>query len=123
MTAPTRTRLPAAASIPNSRASFAWREALTLLAILGLAWFLRARYLADIPRYTDEVNEVQAAIDIAHGKTYPLVSGTKHIGALFDYLLAGAVIGLGRYPDLPRQLALAVGLLTVPAAYGYARYL
>lgn len=98
-------------------------EAATLFGIVLFAWFLRMRYLADIPRYTDEVNEVQAAISIAHGTARPLVSGTKHIGALFDYLLAGGILLLGRYPDLPRQLALLVGLLTVPLTYGYARHL
>ena len=59
-------------------------EAIIFTGILLCAWGLRARYLGDVPRYTDEVNEVQAAIDIARGRMYPLVSGTKHVGALFD---------------------------------------
>jgi hypothetical protein len=40
-----------------------------------LAVLLRAQYLADIPRYTDEINEITPAFDIVRGTSLPLVSG------------------------------------------------
>lgn len=88
-----------------------------------VALLLRARNLSDIPRYTDEINEILPAIDIAQGYILPLVSGPKHIGAFFDYLLAAAIRLFGKSPDLPRLVVLATGLATVVLTYGYARAL
>jgi len=88
-----------------------------------LAVLLRAQYLADIPRYTDEINEMQPAFDIVRGSSFPLMSGPKHIGALFDYILAGAMLLFGRSPDLPRTVVLIASLATVIVTFGYARSL
>lgn len=99
------------------------RELALLVGVMLVAFVLRARLLSDVPRYTDEVNEIQAAIDIARGRSLPTVSGTKHVGAFFDYLLAAAILAFGRSPDLPRQVVLAAGLATVLLTYGYARSL
>jgi len=81
------------------------------------------QYLTDIPRYTDEINEITPAFDIVRGTSFPLVSGPKHLGALFDYVLAGAMLLFGRSPDLPRAVVLVAGLVTVLLTYGYARTL
>jgi 4-amino-4-deoxy-L-arabinose transferase-like glycosyltransferase len=97
---------------------------LVVLAAIGLgAFWLRAQHLSDIPRYTDEINEILPAFDIARGRSFPLTSGPKHIGAFFDYMLAGAILVFGRSPDLPRQVVFVAGLVTVLLAYGYARSL
>ena len=56
-----------------------------------LTVLLRVQYLSDIPRYADEINEITPAFDIVRGTSFPLVSGPKHLGALFDYVLAGAM--------------------------------
>ncbi len=96
---------------------------LLMLAVGLLAVVLRVRYVADIPRYTDEINEITPAFDIVRGTSFPLMSGPKHIGALFDYILAGAMLVFGRSPDLPRMVILVAGLITVLVTYGYARSL
>jgi 4-amino-4-deoxy-L-arabinose transferase-like glycosyltransferase len=84
---------------------------------------VRIQHLTDIPRYADEINEITPAFDIVRGTSFPLVSGPKHLGALFDYVLAGSMLVFGRSPDLPRGLVLVAGLLTVLMTYGYARAL
>ncbi len=105
----------------GSRRHFVALVALTAIVLVAL--LLRARLLTDIPRYTDEINEIIPAFDIARGRSLPLTSGPKHIGALFDYVLAGAMLVFGRSPDLPRLVVLVAGLATVVLAYGYARSL
>jgi 4-amino-4-deoxy-L-arabinose transferase-like glycosyltransferase len=93
------------------------------LGIGLLTVVLRVQHLTDIPRYTDEINEITPAFDIVRGSSFPLVSGPKHLGALFDYILAGAMLLFGRSPDLPRIVVLVAGLITVAMTYGYARSL
>jgi 4-amino-4-deoxy-L-arabinose transferase-like glycosyltransferase len=96
-----------------------------ILALMtGLfAVVVRVQYLSDIPRYADEINEIAPAFDIVRGTSLPLMSGPKHIGAFFDYLLAGAMLLFGRSPQLPRVVVLVAGLATVLVTYGYARSL
>lgn len=94
-----------------------------LVAVSLLAFGNRVQHLTDIPRYTDEINEILPAFDIVRGTRFPLVSGPKHIGALWDYLLAGGFIVFGRSPDLPRVMILLAGLATLAVAFGYARAL
>jgi 4-amino-4-deoxy-L-arabinose transferase-like glycosyltransferase len=101
----------------------AYGHPVLLLAVGVLAVALRVRHLTDIPRYTDEINEIMPAFDIVRGISFPLMSGPKHIGALFDYVLAGAMLVFGRSPDLPRSVVLVAGLLTIAVTYGYARSL
>src|SRR5215204_52454 len=93
------------------------------LGIGFLAIAVRAQHLTDIPRYTDEINEILPAFDIVRGRSFPLMSGPKHLGALFDYVLAGAMVVFGRSPELPRTVVLGAGLLTVLLTFGYARAL
>jgi len=94
-----------------------------LLGITTVAVINRVDHLADIPRYTDEINEILPAFDIVRGSRFPLVSGPKHIGAFWDYLLAGGMLVFGRSPDLPRTMILAAGLATLVLTYSYARFL
>ena len=82
-----------------------------LVALLTVA--LRLQYLTDIPRYTDEINEITPAFDIVRGTSFPLVSGPKHLGSFFDFVLAGAMLVFGRSPDLPRVVILIAGAATV----------
>ena len=88
-----------------------------------MAFGNRIQHLADIPRYADEINEILPAFDIARGTRFPLMSGPKHIGAFWDYILAGAMLVFGRSPDLPRLLIMVAGLGTVALTFGYARSL
>jgi 4-amino-4-deoxy-L-arabinose transferase-like glycosyltransferase len=120
-----RPSVPTSAVAAPSWAALAAAYAFPVLLVLisGVAFWDRFQYLQDIPRYTDEINEILPAFDIARGKSFPLMSGPKHIGALWDYILAGAMIVFGRSPDLPRLLIFAAGLGTLAATYGYARSL
>ena len=93
------------------------------IGIAALTILVRVQYLSDIPRYLDEINEITPAFGIVRGTSFPLVSGPKHLGAVFDYVLAGAMFVFGRSPDLPRAVVLSTGLLTVLVTYGYARAL
>ena len=113
-------RRPALLALPR------WRVLAYVALVAGLllvALVLRLRWLGDIPRYTDEVLEVMSATDIAQGNIRPLVSPSKHIGAYFNYLIAGVIVVGGKSPDLPRYVVLATGLATVLLTYGYARRL
>ena len=94
-----------------------------LLGAITIAITNRLSHLTDIPRYTDEIAEIVPAFDIVRGQRFPLVSGPKHIGAHWDYLLAGGMLVFGRSPDLPRMMILAAGLATLALTYGYARSL
>ena len=93
------------------------------IGVAVLTVMVRVQYLSDIPRYLDEINEIAPAFGIVRGTSSPLVSGPKHLGALFDYILAGAMLVFGRSPDLPRAVVLGTGVLTVLLTYGYARTL
>ena len=93
------------------------------IAVTVLAVLVRIQYLSDIPRYLDEINEITPAFGIVRGTSFPLVSGPKHLGAFFDYILAGAMLVFGRSPDLPRAVVLSTGLVTVLITFCYARTL
>ena len=107
-------------ALPNTVTTI---DGLALLGLLLIAAIIRYRWLSDIPRYTDEVNETMSAIDIARGHTLPLVSPTKHVGAYFNYLLAAVTLVSGKAPELPRLTVFVSGLATVALTYGYARRL
>src|SRR5688500_19195292 len=98
-----RSYVPALATLP-SRWEVPWQlpswvgralaaSAFPTLAIgIGLlAVVLRLHHLTDIPRYTDAINEITPAFGVVRGTSFPLVSGPKHLGACFDYFLAGAM--------------------------------
>ncbi|MCC7369540.1 MAG: glycosyltransferase family 39 protein [Chloroflexi bacterium] len=102
-------------------ATYAFPALLIAVAVLGFG--NRVQYLTDLPRYTDEINEILPAFDIVRGTRFPLMSGPKHIGAFWDYLLAGGMLLFGRSPDLPRMMILAAGLATLAVTFGYARSL
>ena len=100
----------------------AWRLAsgqawLAVLALLALALAARFPNLWLQPPMTDEWREAGRALEIARGEALPLTNYDAFIGALWNYLLAGAYLALG--PDLrvPRLLVMLAGALTVVPAY------
>lgn len=94
-----------------------------LLALLLLALLLRLPYLQQIPRFTDEWDDTETALAIAHEPGYwPLISNDHYNGPLFHYLLAaGFRLGAGLW--WPRALALLLGLGAVLATAALARSL
>lgn len=97
--------------------SFAWRGGLLRLAgptlILAGALAVRLVEFRDIPRLTDETDEVVRALSIAHGEMLPLTNVDAYIGPLWNYVLALAFLVAGPSSLLPRSLTLLVGLATV----------
>lgn len=94
-----------------------------VLGLVLLAGLIRLPYLSDIPRYTDELQEVLWSLDIARGAILPLTAVDSYYGPLWSYLLAGLFKLFGPSPTLPRLTALVIGAGFVGLTYGFARSL
>lgn len=98
----------------------AWpiRTDLALAAGLAVvAALLRLPYLWDVPRFTDELQEVLWALAIYRGEILPLTAVDSYYGPLWSYLLAG-VFGLGSDPEFaPRMVAMLLAAATVSLTY------
>ncbi len=92
-------------------------EALLVLALVGVAFWIRYPNLWLIPRITDEWKEARQALVLARGQGLPLTNHDAYQGALWNYLLALADVLLGPDVRLPRLLALLLGTLTVVPVY------
>lgn len=96
-------------------------EPLLLVAMFGLALLLRWPYLHDVPRYTDELQEILWSLDIARGQMLPLTAVDSYYGPLWSYLLAGLFALFGPSPYLPRIVAAVLGAGLVVLTYGFGR--
>jgi 4-amino-4-deoxy-L-arabinose transferase-like glycosyltransferase len=90
--------------------------ALSLALLVALA--LRLPQLQEVPHLTDEAGEVLWAHAITFDGARPLTHNDAYNGPLWAYLLAGVFGLLGASPELPRQFALALGLLAVGLTFG-----
>jgi len=119
----TARRTPRASGRPGG--FVAWRagapDLAAVLAIFGVALAVRAPFLSDTPRYTDEMGEVLRAFDVYRGIGLPLTNVDAYIGPFWNYLLAAAMWLFGPTPELPRRVVLVSGALTVAATYGLGR--
>ena len=96
---------------------------LLLLALAILAALVRLPYLQQIPRFTDEWDDTETALAIAHEPGHwPLISNDHYNGPVFHYLLA-AGYRLGAGLTWTRILALLCGVAAVAATTGLARSL
>ena len=86
-----------------------------------LALLLRLPYLHDVPRYTDEVREVQVALAIVRGESLPLTNWDGYIGALYNYLLAAAITLFGENPHIARLLVAISSAVTVTVTYFFGK--
>ena len=105
---------PAASRLDGS--VLAWsrlKDAALVGGLVVLAVAVRLPYLGDIPRLTDEPDEIIIALQIARGQRAPLVNVDHYIGALWNYVLAGVFLVTGPSFLVPRLVALAFGALTV----------
>ena len=98
-------------------------EMLLVAGLLVLALAVRLPYLWDIPRFTDETAEARLALRIARGEILPLTNRDPYIGALWNYLLAGAFAVGGASLFTPRTVVVVFGALTVFPAYLLGRTL
>ena len=109
------------ASPPSPRPSRAWRTsrlgvAAASVGIAVVAVALRAYELRDVPRLTDETDEVMRGLAIARGELLPLTNVDAYIGPLWNYLLALGFLVVGPTSLLPRVLTLLAAVATVAAA-------
>lgn len=111
----------AAAPLPPAVRSTSWAAGLFALALLAL--LVRLPYLQQVPRFTDEWDDTETALAIAHEPGYwPLISNDHYNGPVFHYLLAaGFRLGAGLW--WPRALALFLGVGAVLATAALARSL
>ena len=93
----------------------------TALALFALA--VRWPHLWTVPRFTDETLEVLHSLSIVRDGARPLTNYDSYYGALYNYLVAGALWLGGQSPLVPRVVILTTGALTVAATYLLGRAL
>jgi glucose/arabinose dehydrogenase/4-amino-4-deoxy-L-arabinose transferase-like glycosyltransferase len=86
-------------------------------ALVAGAFLMRLAYLWEIPRFTDEVEEVIKGLAIARGEILPLINQDPYIGALWNYVIAALFLVTGPSMYSPRLLVAALGALTVVPTY------
>ena len=102
-----------------ARAGLAVAGAVVAVVALGTRlWELR-----DVPRLTDETDEVMHGFAIARGEMLPLTNVDAYVGPLWNYLLALAFVLVGPSALLPRLLTAVAALLTVGACVWLGREL
>lgn len=98
-------------------------ETVAGLGIGLVAVGLRAYELRDVPRLTDETDEVMRGLAVARGELLALTNVDAYIGPLWSYLLGLGFLVVGPTSLLPRVLTLAAALATVLAAAWLGREL
>src|SRR5437879_6176689 len=76
----------------------------SILAVLVVALVPRVMALRDVPRFTDETDEVMRGLAIARGEMFPLTNVDSYIGPLWNYLVAAAFLIAGPSSMVPRVL-------------------
>ena len=89
-----------------------------LVAVGARVWELR-----DVPRLTDETDEVMHGLAIARGELLPLTNVDAYIGPLWSYVLALGFLVVGPSSLLPRVMTLLVALATVASVAWLGREL
>jgi glycosyltransferase involved in cell wall biosynthesis/putative flippase GtrA len=92
-------------------------ETSTLLVLFIAAMAFRLPWLWQVPRYVDELREVNLALDIYLGKVLPLHNVASDIGAMHNYILAGLFKLFGPSIYLPRLYVAVTSALTVILVY------
>jgi hypothetical protein len=81
-----------------------------------IALWTRLTELRDVPRLTDETDEIIRGLQVARAELLPLTNVDAYIGPLWSYLLALGFVVVGPSAWWPRLLALGFSLLTVVAS-------
>lgn len=101
--------------LPRQKApGLGWAYAALLFAAALLA---RIPWLWEVPRYVDELKEVQLAYQIYRGQALPLHNMAHDIGAIHNYILAGIFKMLGAGIYWPRLYVAVTSALTVVLIY------
>ncbi|MGE5422046.1 MAG: glycosyltransferase, partial [Ignavibacteriales bacterium] len=103
------------------RQSVSNREGLLAAAIFALAMMVRIPWLWLVPRYIDELKEVNLAYQISLGLTWPLHNAAYDIGAMHNYILGGIFKLLGPSIYWPRLYVSVLSAATVVLIYWLGR--
>ena len=82
-----------------------------------LAFVVRWPNLWLVPRFTDETLEVLHSVAIVRDGARPLTNYDSYYGALYNYVVALALLVSGESPLAPRVVVLLAGVATVVATY------
>jgi 4-amino-4-deoxy-L-arabinose transferase-like glycosyltransferase len=103
---------------PARKAGSGWRVDLLLIGGLALlAFVVRWPNLWLVPRFTDETLEVLHSLAIVRDGARPLTNYDSYYGALYNYVVALALLVSGESPLAPRVVLLLAGVATVVATY------
>jgi Dolichyl-phosphate-mannose-protein mannosyltransferase len=92
-----------------------WTDRNIILFLFLIALCFRTPYLLTAPEYKG--NELELTLQLLNGQRFPLYNQHQHIGALANYIVAGAFILLGRHYWVPQIVILLMGCLTVALLY------
>lgn len=93
------------------------REAALVVGLFLVGLAVRLPYLWEVPRYIDELGEVNLAYQIFQGQAWPLHNAAWDIGSLHNYLLAGIFKLFGPSIYWPRLYVAITSALTVVLMY------
>lgn len=93
------------------------------MGLFSLALAIRLPWLWEVPRFIDELKEVELGYLIYLGKTLPLHNAAHDIGALHNYILALLFHLFGPSPFIPRLYVAVTSALTVVLTYLLGRKL
>ena len=97
-------------------------DATLIVFLFLLALILRLPYLHDVPRYPwDELRESGVALSLARGEAFPLTNFDSYIGALYNYILAGAFFVFGEHPGVPHLVVAFICSATAPILYLFGK--
>jgi 4-amino-4-deoxy-L-arabinose transferase-like glycosyltransferase len=85
------------------------------LALLALV--VRWPHLWTVPRFTDETLEVLHSLAIVRDGARPLTNYDSYYGAIYNYVVALALLVSGESPLAPRVVVLLAGVATVVVTY------
>lgn len=115
-------RSPKAAHIPNIPNVAKSNTLLLLTVIILLGFGLRLYTLGRLPLLIDEIGFAARAADMLHGQQVPIFApGHNGNPSVFSWVLSGSMSIFGQTIFAVRLLSLAVGTLSIPAAYMLGR--
>lgn len=91
--------------------------------MVGVAFVVRLPYLLDVPRFTDELQEVLWALAIVRGEILPMTAVDSYYGPLWSYLIAALFRVVGVSDAVPRLLAAILASVSVGLTYLLGREL
>ncbi len=94
-----------------------WKKYLPGIGLFFLALLVRIPWLWEVPRYIDELREVNLGYLIYKGAVFPLHNVSGEIGALHNYILAGIFQVFGANIYWPRLYVAITSACTVLLVY------